>query len=286
MRADGAERPPGDGVTGLGGDPPGGRPAVPSDRVTDLASDAPGGRPALPGGPVGPRRRTARYLLAGVLLKVAMRCYVRLRVEGADRLPRGPAVLCFSHQSWTDPFVLVAVLPLRPRLYFFGPKEDDMAIGGRNQLMSWVGTTVPYRPAKNDLLDATRRVAIVFAAGGTLAIAGEGRIHAGEGTILPLSDGPAFFALRNGVPLVPIAINGTGWLAFARTVRVRIGEPLAADGRPTRERVAALTAGATRALEEAVADFPDRRPPGRFGRWLTELFNDWPEGARPPDPPA
>ena len=30
-----------------------------------------------------------------------------------------------------------------------------------------------------------------------------------------------------------------------------------------------------------VADFPDPPPPGRFGRWLTELFNDWPEGARP-----
>jgi hypothetical protein len=30
-----------------------------------------------------------------------------------------------------------------------------------------------------------------------------------------------------------------------------------------------------------VADFPDQTEPGPIGRWLTELFNDWPEGARP-----
>jgi hypothetical protein len=29
------------------------------------------------------------------------------------------------------------------------------------------------------------------------------------------------------------------------------------------------------------ADFPDPPEPGPFGRWLTEVFNDWPEGARP-----
>ena len=156
-----------------------------------------------------------------------------------------------------------------------------MAVGARNRLMRWVGTAVPYRPGKNDLLDATRRVGAIFAGGGTLAIAGEGRIHAGERVVLPLSEGPAFFALRGGVPLVPIAINGTGWLAFGRTVRVRIGEPIAPSGRPSRERVDTLTAQATAALTALVADHPDRPPPGRLGRWLTELFNDWPEGSRP-----
>lgn len=68
----------------------------------------------------------------------------------------------------------MAVLPFRPRLYFFGPKEEDMAVGGRNRLMSWTRTSVAYRPGKSDLLDATRRVGAVIAAGGVLAIAGEG----------------------------------------------------------------------------------------------------------------
>ena len=238
-----------------------------------------------PGPPIHPIRRTLRYRLAALVTWISVRCYVRLRIEGREHLPKGPVVLCFSHQNWTDPFVLMASLPWAPRMHFFGPREEDMAVGARNRLMSWVGTAVPYRPGKNDLLDATRRVGAVFAAGGTLAIAGEGRIHAGEGIVLPLNDGPAFFALRGGVPLVPIAINGTGWLAFGRTVRVRIGEPIPASGRPSRERVESLTGEVGAALRTLVADYPDRPAPGRFGRWLTELFNDWPEGARPPHQP-
>jgi hypothetical protein len=45
--------------------------------------------------------------------------------------------------------------------------------------------------------------------------------------------------------------------------------------------VDALTARTADALRAMVADYPDPEPPGRFGRWLTEVFNDWPEGSRP-----
>src|SRR4029079_8385616 len=81
-----------------------------------------------------------------------------------------------------------------------------------NRIMSWTGTTIPYKPGKNDLLDATRRVAAVIASGGGVAIAGEGRIHVRESDLLPLSEGAAYFALRSGVPLVPVAVHGTSWL--------------------------------------------------------------------------
>ena len=72
-----------------------------------------------------------------------------------------------------------------------------------------------------------------------VAIAGEGRIHARESELLPLSEGAAYFALRSGVPLVPIAINGTSWLRFGGRVRIRVGEPILAErpadaGRPGR----------------------------------------------------
>jgi 1-acyl-sn-glycerol-3-phosphate acyltransferase len=222
-----------------------------------------------------------RYLFARVLSKIVVNVYVRLRVEGRERLPAGPVVYCFSHLNWTDPFILMASLPVRPRLYFFGPKERDMRVGGRNRVMAWFGTTVPYKPDNEDLFDATRRVHAVFATGGALAIAGEGRIHAGESALLPLEDGPAYFAIRSGVPIVPVAINGTSWLRFGRRVRVRIGDPIPASGRPTRESIAALTASSWSALHALVADHPDFPPPGPFGRWLTEQFNDWPEGSRP-----
>jgi 1-acyl-sn-glycerol-3-phosphate acyltransferase len=208
------------------------------------------------------------------------RAYLRIRFVGRDRLPPAAAIYCFNHLSWADPFVLMATLPFRPRLFFFGPKEEDMRTGGRNRLMGWTGTPIPYRPGKDDLLGATRRVSAVLGAGGVVAIAGEGRIHAGEAELWPLNDGAAYFALRAQVPMVPLAINGTSWLRFGGRITVTVGEPIVPSGRANRDAVDELTQRTWAALHDLVRETPDLPLPGRFGRWLTDAFNDWPEGSR------
>ena len=230
--------------------------------------------------PLHPIRRTIRYWASRLVVAAVTRAWLRFECDGFDRLPHGPAIYCFNHLSWSDPFALMATLPMRPRLSFFGPKEEDMGVGGRNRLMQWTGASIPYKPGKNDLLEATRKVSAVIGAGGIVAIAGEGRIGAIESQVLPLNDGPAYFALRSRVPLVPIAINGTSWLRFGGRVRVRVGEPIVASGRPDRANVAAMTAQAQASLAALVADArqPDRS--GRSGAWLSDRFNEWPEGSR------
>lgn len=243
-------------------------------------TSATGAADAAPPGRIHTLRRTARYWLTRSVVSCLVRAYTRVRLDGRQRLPGGPAIYCFNHLSWTDPFMLLATLPGRPRLFFFGPKEEDMAAGGRNRLMIWSGTALPYKPSKTDLRHATRRVERVLAAGGVVAIAGEGRIHALERDLLPLSEGPAYFALRAGVPIVPVAIAGTSWLRFGGRVTVTVGEAIAVEGRPTREAVDALTARTWSALHAMVADASELALPGRFGRWLTEACNDWPEGSR------
>jgi 1-acyl-sn-glycerol-3-phosphate acyltransferase len=175
---------------------------------------------------------------------------------------------------------MMATMPFRPRLSFFGPREEDMLVGGRNRLMSWTGATIPYKPGKNDLLEATRRVGAVIAGGGVVAIAGEGRIGAIEDRLLPLNDGPAYFALRSRVPLVPIAINGTSWLRFGARVRVQVGEPIAPEGRPDRATVDAMTATLRDRLEALLAGAPTPERTGRVARWVSDRFNEWPEGSR------
>lgn len=230
--------------------------------------------------PPSPWRRTLRYWISRIAVWILARAWLRIRFLGRERLPKGPAIYCFNHLNWVDPFVLMAVLPFRPRLSFFGPKEQDMRVGGRNRIMAWSGAAVPYHPGKDDLLGATRKVGAVIGAGGVLAIAGEGRIHASESELWPLNEGAAYFALRNRIPLVPIAINGTSWLRFGGRVTVRVGEPILAQERPSREAIATMTERAWQALADLVRGVPEVPVPGPVGRWLTDVFNDWPEGSR------
>ena len=95
-----------------------------------------------------------------------------------------------------------------------------------------------------------------------------------------MSEGAAYFAMRSGVPLVPIAIRGTSWLRFGGRVSIQVGEGIALEGRPNRAALTDATERLTAALIAMVAEAPDVPPPGRVGRWLTERFNDWPEGSR------
>lgn len=156
-----------------------------------------------------------------------------------------------------------------------------MAVGARNRLMIWSGEAVPFRPEKDDLLETTRRVRAVFESGGVLAIAGEGRIHVHEGDLLPLQEGAAYFAIRSHVPIVPVGINGTSWLWWRARLQVRFGAPIETEGRPTHDVIEAYTTRTWLALHDLVRDSPERpRPTGRFGRRLSDLFNDWGPGGR------
>jgi 1-acyl-sn-glycerol-3-phosphate acyltransferase len=230
----------------------------------------------------GPRRFPGfRLALARFVARALLRPFLRLSVEGLQNLPAGSSVICFNHLNWSDPIVVMATMPANPPVYFFGPKEPDMYVGPRNRLMRWAGNAVAYQPGNRDMVQAVRRVDALMESGAALAIAGEGRIHVGESEIRPLSDGPAFFALRTHVPIVPFAINGTSWLRFGRRIRVRIGQPVPTAGLDRRRDVAAVTGVVQQRLADLVADFPDPSPPGRFWRRVTEIFNDWPEGDRP-----
>jgi 1-acyl-sn-glycerol-3-phosphate acyltransferase len=236
-----------------------------------------------------PLRPAWRYRVTRLAAAILAHAYTGCWAEGRSNIPRRPVVLCFSHQNWADPAYVLAALPARPCCHFFGPEQEDMRRGVRNRLMRWAGIAVPYQPGRRGLVAATRRAEELLRRGDSVAIAGEGRIHAGEAVILPLLEGPAYLALRAGVPLVPVAINGTSWLGFRRRVRVRIGQPIDAEGSSDEHvdpaAVAALTARTREDLLLLTAGFPDPPKSRWLGGWLTELFNEWPEGVRP-QPPA
>jgi len=236
---------------------------------------------ALPRADLAPWQRRLRYHTLRAVIWTACRVLFRMRLEGREHIASTPALYCFNHMGWLDPFVFLAAFPSSVRVYFYGPREEDLQKGIRNRIMWWSGIAVAFRPAKDDLLTSVRRAEAVFATGGILAIAGEGAIHIHEGDLLPLQEGAAYLALRARVPIVPVAITGTSWVGFRRTIRVRVGEPIPTGPRPTHQVVADYTALTWHAMHSLVADDRDLPLPGRFGRWLTDLFNDWGEGGRP-----
>jgi 1-acyl-sn-glycerol-3-phosphate acyltransferase len=225
-------------------------------------------------------QRALRYRYAQLVVRTYGHLLFRLRLEGRENLVDGPALYCFNHLSWMDPLAMVAVFPSSPRLYFYGPKEEDLRKGAKNRLMWWTGIAVPFSPNKDDLITSVRRAQAVFESGGALAISGEGRIHVHEGDLLPFQEGAAYLALRARVPIVPVAITGTSWARFRGEIRIRIGRPIETGPRPTREVVAAYTSQIWHAIKAMVADDPERPPPSAIERWFTDLFNDWGPGGR------
>jgi 1-acyl-sn-glycerol-3-phosphate acyltransferase len=224
--------------------------------------------------PAGLLKRT--FIRYGI--RVLAACYLRVRLEGSERVPAAPPyVLCFNHPNWVDPFLVVGWWPKRHRMFIFGPREENMRVGWRNRLIAWARLAVPFKPSRTNLIDTTRRATGVLQAGYVLAIAGEGRLSDREGEIVPLQDGAAFFALRGRVPIIPVAVIGTRWLRFGKRIRLVVGQPIElGHRRANRAGMTSVGAELTAAMEELLAGVEDELPPGPVGRWLTEVFADRP----------
>lgn len=229
-----------------------------------------------------------RYNFIRYGLRFFVSCYLRVRLEGTEHLTKGGGMICcFSHPSWVDPMLLVGFWPDERWVYIFGPREADMSQGWRNRIITWARLGVPFKPTKDELLKTTRRALSVLDKGHVLAVAGEGRLSDEEGEIVPLEDGPAYLALRRGAPIVPLAIIGTRWLSFGKRVTMRFGPPVITAGRRAdRATVVAVTAELQAALEALLVGVRPVPPPGRFGRWVTDVFNErpWLEEQREPSP--
>jgi hypothetical protein len=88
---------------------------------------------------------------------------------------------------------------------------------------------------------------------------------------------------------VPIGIIGTRWVKLRKLVRVRVGKTIYLNGRKAnRAGVDSLKAELTDAMNALLADAPQDPPPGRTGRWLTDLFADrpWLNEKKPEEPPT
>ena len=183
---------------------------------------------------------TPRYRLMWGLVRAIVRPLFDVRAVGLEHWPAPPFQVAANHHNGWDPLLVIAVVPVEPRITWFGPKEADFSRGFKNRVMGFFGGMIPYNPEKTTLTSAVRAVRRVFAADGVLGIFAEGRIGFRESQLLPFEDGAAAFAVASGVPVVPCAIVGSTDLWFRKRIEVRFGPPIATDGIRGREAREAL----------------------------------------------
>jgi 1-acyl-sn-glycerol-3-phosphate acyltransferase len=104
--------------------------------------------------------------------------------------------------------------------------------------------------------------------GGAVAIFPEGNYGPAEGQLLPFKKGFAHFAIKAGVPVVPVAFSGTKDLWFRKRIRVVIGEPML----PAGHDAGSLTEIAFQRMKQLLPAPTEQ--PGRklLRRQLTNLF--------------
>ena len=188
--------------------------------------------------------RRARLLYGVVRAGLAGFCYLWFRMEviGRHHVPaRGGFILAPVHRSNLDTPMVAAVT--RRRLRFMG--KDGL---WSNQAVGWFISALGAFPVSRGTVDrdALRRCQTVLEAGQPLVLYPEGTRQLGP-VLHELFAGPAFLALRTGVPIVPVGIGGSeraqrkGTKLIRPTkVRLVIGAPIyppaRGEGRNTSRR--------------------------------------------------
>jgi acyl carrier protein len=143
-------------------------------------------------------------------VRTSVRFLVRLTgtsitVHGLDRLPSGTSLVVANHPSWLDGLVLAAILPT-PSRFVAGEILSRRALAGF--LLRRVGAVFVERTERQRGASDTDRLVEMAGQGQRLVMFPEGHLEPTVG-LRRFRMGAFVVAARAGVPIVPIAIQGT-----------------------------------------------------------------------------
>jgi len=189
----------------------------------------------------------------------------RPRVLGAWRIPaHGPVILAGNHSHNIDGPMLIGTSP-RP-LHFL--VKTEAFVGPLDPFLRAIGQVEVDRsgPDRTAIAAALR----VLADGGVLGIFPEG--SRGAGDFAEMRSGLAYFALRSGAPVVPVAVLGSAGKGrvisalppLATRIDVVFGDPFEPGDPSGRRTRSSLDAATLRIQERLTAHLADaRRATGR-----------------------
>ena len=169
------------------------------------------------------------YAFSAILTLPVVRLLYRLRVTGAEHVPRkGGLVLSANHTSNFDPWPLC--LPLWPRREGRFMAKSELYNPILKPLLNATGA-FPVRRGQRDL--EAIETAIQLARSGEMVVMFPEGTRRKKGLVKKFEarphTGAARIALEAGVPLVPAAIKGTDRLSRLGPLRVTYGPPIPLD---------------------------------------------------------
>jgi len=214
-------------------------------------------------------RANLPYRLVRFVAVPLLRLLFRFDVEGRQNIPRpGNYVVIANHLNWLDEFTLLYLFPVEPRLHFLADPTILVTRKFQWWLVRATGGYVPVVRERHGDQTLFRHVDHALEVGGAVAIFPEANYGPQEGGLLPFHRGFAHFAIKAGVPVVPVALSGTKDLWFRKRIRVVIGQPIPTAGQDA-EGLTRLAFERMRQLMPVYSDPGGRKP---LRRWLTHLF--------------
>jgi len=143
----------------------------------------------------------------------------RVALRGVENLPPGPVIFMSNHQSNFDILALFAGMPRQ--IYWIAKKElFDIPVFGASMRR---GGYIPLdRSDGRKALKSMDAAAAIIRAGKSVVMFPEGT-RSLDLRLLPFKRGGFMLAMRAGVPVVPVTINGSGRVNPAGRTFIRPG---------------------------------------------------------------
>lgn len=186
-----------------------------------------------------PDAHTRAYAITRVIVRLLMPLLGGITVRGAENIPaRGPILLAVNHRAYMDPPYLSMVTERQLHLM---AKAELFRIPVFGPYIRALGA-FPVRRGAPDR-GAIRQAIDELKAGHVLGIFPEGT-RAEPGTLMPAERGFALIAKQTGIPIVPIALEGTDRVHPKHARRLHRAHVTATVGKP-------VTAGEMLATDSA-----------------------------------